>query len=77
MTDPTRVAHSTTLTPRAALTLQRRLYDLWPSLLMDALEISEQAGPIGRLEEVLALLQAAEAAVRTAVAVSAVSAKDS
>lgn len=60
-----------TLNPRAALTLQRRLYDLWPSLLMDAVEISEQAGPSERLEEVLALIQAAEAAVRTAIAVSA------
>lgn len=60
-----------TLNPRAALGLQRRLYDLWPSLLMDAVEISEQAGPSERLEEILALIQAAEAAVRTAIAVSA------
>lgn len=66
-----------TLSPRAALTLQRRLYDLWPSLLMDAVEISEQGGPSERLEEVLALIQAAEAAVRTAMAVSAVPGKDS
>jgi hypothetical protein len=77
MTDPTRVPIPTTLSSRAALTLQRRLYDLWPSLLMDAVEISEQAGPSGRLEEVLALLQAAEAAVRTAIAASALSGKDS
>lgn len=56
-----------TLSPRAALDLQRRLYDLWPSLLMDAIEISEQAGPSGRLAEVLTLIQTAEAAVRTAM----------
>lgn len=59
-----------TLNPRAALGLQRRLYDLWPALLMDAVEISEQAGPSERLEEVLALIQSAEAAVRTAIAAS-------
>lgn len=57
-----------TLSLRAALNLQRRLYDLWPSLLMDAVEISEQAGPSERLDEVLLLIQAAEAAVRTAMA---------
>lgn len=57
-----------TLSPRAALSLQRRLYDLWPTLLMGAIEIAEQAGPCARLEEVLERIQAAEAAVRTAIA---------
>lgn len=60
-----------TRSPRAALDLQRRLYDLWPSLLMDAIEISEQAGPSGRLAEVLTPIQTAEAAVRTAMAAQA------
>lgn len=60
-----------TLSRHASLNLQRRLYDLWPSLLMDAIEISEQAGPSGRLVEVLTLIQAAEAAVRTAVSAQA------
>ena len=66
-----------TLSPRAALSLQHRLYDLWPSLLMDAVELSEKAGPSGRLDEALALIQAAEAVVRTAIAASVVSGKDS
>lgn len=66
-----------TLSPRAALSLQRRLYDLWPSLLMEAVELSEQAGPSARLEDALALIQAAEAAVKTAIAASAMSSKDS
>lgn len=56
------------LSERAAYNLQRRLYDLWPSLLLDAIELAEQAGPSGRLEEVLTLIQGAEAAVRTAIA---------
>lgn len=60
-----------TLSPRAARNLQRRLYDLWPTLLIEAVEISEQAGPSNRLDEVLALIQAAEAAVRTAIAAAA------
>lgn len=63
----------TQLSSRAALNLQRRLYDLWPSLLMEAIEISEQANPSERLEEVLALIQAAEATVRTAIAAQAAS----
>lgn len=58
------------LSPRAALNLQRRLYDLWPALLMEAIEIAEVAGTSGRLEEVLDQIQAAEAAVRTAIAAS-------
>ncbi len=60
-----------TLTPRAVLSLQRRLYDLWPTLLIEAVDISGQAGPSDRLDEVLALIQAAEAAVRTAIAAAA------
>lgn len=57
-----------TLTPRAALNLQRRLYDLWSENLLDAVELSEQAGPLDRLDEVLGLIQAAEAGVRAAIA---------
>ena len=57
-----------TLTPRAALNLQRRLYDLWTENLLDAVELSEQAGPFDRLDEVLSLIQQAEAGVRAAIA---------
>lgn len=57
-----------TLTPRAALNLQRRLYDLWSENLVDAVELSEQAGPFDRLDEVLSLIQQAEAGVRAAIA---------
>jgi len=57
-----------TLTTRAALNLQRRLYDLWSENLLDAVELSEQAGPFDRLDEVLSLIQAAEAGVRAAMA---------
>jgi len=60
-----------TLSPHAALNLQRRLYDLWTVRLMDAVELSEQAGPSERLEEVLVLIQQAEAGVRAAIAAGA------
>lgn len=60
-----------TLSPRAALNLQRRLYDLWANRLIEAVELSEQAGPSERLEEVLALIQQAEAGVRAAMAAGA------
>lgn len=56
------------LTPRAALNLQRRLYEVWPERLAEALHIAEVAGPSDRLEDVLALIQQAEAAVRVAMA---------
>ncbi len=56
------------LTPRAALNLQRRLYEVWPERLADALHIAEVAGPSDRLDEVLALIEEAEAAVRVAIA---------
>jgi hypothetical protein len=56
------------LTPRAALNLQRRLYEVWPERLAEALHIAEVAGPSDRLEDVLALIQEAEAAVRVAIA---------
>jgi hypothetical protein len=56
------------LSSRAALNLQRRLYDLWPALLTEAVEIAEEAGPRDRLGEVLERIQAAEAVVKTAIA---------
>lgn len=53
---------------RAALNLQRRLYDLWTVRLMEAVELGEQAGPSERLDQVLVLIQQAEAGVRAAIA---------
>ncbi len=60
-----------TLSPRAALNLQRRLHDLWTNWLIDAVELSEQAGWSERLDEVLVLIQQAEAGVRAAMAAGA------
>ncbi len=61
-----------TLSSRAALNLQRRLYDLWTNRLMDAVVLSEQSGPSDRLDEVLVLIQQAEAGVRAAITAGAV-----
>jgi hypothetical protein len=61
----------TAVPPRAALNLQRRLYDLWTNKLMDAVTLSEEAGPSDRLDEVLQLIQEAEAGVRAAIAAQA------
>ena len=55
------------LSPRAVLSLQRRLYDLWATRLMAAVEISEQAGPSDRLDEVLAHVEGAAAGIRAAM----------
>lgn len=60
-----------TFSRRAVLNLQRRLYDLWTVRLMEAVELSEQAGPSDQLRVVLAKVEAAAAGIRAAIDVGA------
>jgi len=57
-----------TLSARAAANLQHRLYAVTREALGSALEISAEAGPADRLDEVLILIEDAAAAVRSAQA---------
>jgi hypothetical protein len=57
-----------TLSARAAANLQIRLYQVTGEALGTALELSAEAGPHDRLDEVLILIDDARAAVRAAIA---------
>ena len=57
-----------TRSPRAVINLQLRLYDLTRESLGAALDLSAQAGPAERLDELLVLIEDATAAVRAAIA---------
>jgi len=56
-----------TLSARAALNLQIRLYQVTGEALGAAMDLSVQAGPSHRLDEVLLLIEDAAAAVRVAM----------
>lgn len=57
-----------TLSARAALNLQLRLYDVTRTALGSAMDLSAEAGPSDRLDEVLILIEDAAAAVKAAMA---------
>ncbi len=57
-----------TLPARAAFNLQHRLYDVTRTALGSAMDLSAEAGPSDRLDEVLILIEDAAAAVRASMA---------